>query len=240
MEALERRAVTAGWEELLQNAKIEIFALGDCVPDVEAFRARFAGLGKAQPTGLLAYQAPGEARRLTEEQPLSQSKLSMAYLADYTPEERPLFRLMAAALGGVPSSKLFQNVREKMSLCYYCSTGMGAGNRAMFIESGVETANLERAEEAICQQLAALQQGELTEEELLSAKLALVNSQRSVTDSLAAVEGSYLGQAFNGCVLSQEEAVQQILSYTREQVVEAAGRLRLAAVYTLKGGAQHG
>ena len=59
-------------------------------------------------------------------------------------------------------------------------------------------------------------------------------------DSLAAVEGSYLGQAFNGCVLSQEEAVQQILSYTREQVVEAAGRLRLAAVYTLKGGAQHG
>ena len=85
-----------------------------------------------------------------------------------------------------------------------------------------------------------MQQGELTEEELLSAKLALVNSQRSVTDSLAAVEGSYLGQAFNGCVLSQEEAVQQILSYTREQVVEAAGRLRLAAVYTLKGGAQHG
>ena len=52
-----------------------------------------------------------------------------------------------------------------------------------------------------------------TEEELFSAKLALVNSQRSVTDSLAAVEGSYLGQAFNGCVLSQEEAVQQILSY---------------------------
>ena len=77
--------------------------------------------------------------------PCPQSKLSMAYLADYTPEERPLFRLMAAALGGVPSSKLFQNVREKMSLCYYCSTGMGAGNRAMFIESGVETANLERA-----------------------------------------------------------------------------------------------
>ena len=54
VEALERRAVTAGWEELLQNAKIEIFALGDCVPDVEAFRARFAGLGKEQPTGLLS------------------------------------------------------------------------------------------------------------------------------------------------------------------------------------------
>ena len=136
---------------------------------------------------------------------MSQSKLSMAYLADYTPEERPLFRLMAAALGGVPSSKLFQNVREKMSLCYYCSTGMGAGNRAMFIESGVETANLERAEEAICQQLAALQQGELTEEELLSAKLALVNSQRSVTDSLAAVELSMALEEEFGVTIADEE-----------------------------------
>ena len=59
-----------------------------------------------------------------EEQPLSQSKLSMAFRADYAPEEKRLFQLMAAVLGGVPSSKLFQNVREKMSLCYYCSAGM--------------------------------------------------------------------------------------------------------------------
>lgn len=236
VEALDRRQVTAGWQELLESAQFEIFALGDCSPDPELFRARFSGLGSPQPIGLLAYEEPGEVRRLVEEQPLSQSKLSMAFRADYAPEEKRLFQLMAAVLGGVPSSKLFQNVREKMSLCYYCSAGMAPNSRAMFIESGVETENLERAEEAIYSQLHALQRGDLTEEELLSAQLALQNSLRSATDSLPAIEGLSLGQLFGGHVLSPEESIRQLMSYTKEQVVEAARRLRPAVVYTLKGG----
>ena len=92
-----------------------------------------------------------------------------------------------------------------MSLCYYCSAGMAPNSRAMFIESGVETENLERAEEAIYSQLHALQRGDLTEEELLSAQLALQNSLRSATDSLPAIEGLSLGQLFGGHVLSPEE-----------------------------------
>ena len=67
-----------------------------------------------------------------------------------------------------------------MSLCYYCSSGLVGNSRSMFIESGVETSNLEKAEEAIYGQLSALQKGELTEEELLSAKLAYCNSLRSI------------------------------------------------------------
>ena len=31
-------------------------------------------------------------------------------------------RLMSALFGGTPHSKLFLNVREKLSLCYYCSS----------------------------------------------------------------------------------------------------------------------
>lgn len=43
VEALDRRQVTAGWQELLESARIEIFALGDCSPDPELFLARFPG-----------------------------------------------------------------------------------------------------------------------------------------------------------------------------------------------------
>ncbi|MGI6255204.1 MAG: EF-P 5-aminopentanol modification-associated protein YfmF [Acutalibacter sp.] len=238
--ALDRRAVTQAWEEILHSAQFEIFVLGDCVPHEEIFAKRFAGLGKPQPVGLLEYKEPKEVRRVTEEQPLSQSKLSMGFRADLAPEEKLLFRLTTAVLGGVPSSKLFQNVREKMGLCYYCSSSMASNSRAMFIESGVETDNLQRAEEAILEQLNALQRGEVTEEELLSAKLALKNSLRSARDSLTAMESAYLGQVFSGHVLSPEESAEKLMTYTGEQVAEAARRLRLAAVYTLKGGAVHG
>lgn len=238
--ALDRKTVSQAWEEILHSAQFEVFVLGDCVSHEEMFVKRFAGMGKPQPLGLLKYEEPVEVHRKTEEQPLSQSKLSMGFRADFSPEEKPLFRLMAAALGGVPSSKLFQNVREKMSLCYYCSSSMAANSRAMFIESGVETENLQQAEAAIMDQISALQRGELTEEELLSAKLALQNSMRSVQDSLSAMENAYLGQVFGGHVMSPEASAEQIMTYSREQVTEAARRLRPAAVYTLKGGAVHG
>lgn len=238
--ALDRKAVTQAWEEILHTARFEIFVLGDCSPQPELFARRFAGVGGAVPLEILPFEAPQELRRATEEQPLSQSKLSMGFRLDYKPEEKPVIRLMSAVLGGVPSSKLFQNVREKMSLCYYCSTGLYANSRALFISSGVETGNLRRTEEAIYQQIEALQRGELSEEELLSAKLALCNSNRSVTDSLFAIENSYLGQLMGGTILSPQETIDQILSCTREQVIEAATRLCPAAVYTLKGGGVRG
>ena len=158
--------------------------LGDCTPDLDRLQTKFGHLGAPQGSGMLAFEKPREVRHVEEVQPLSQSKLSMAYRIDCTPEDAMLFRLMAAVLGGVPSSKLFQNVREKMSLCYYCSAGLSLNSRTLFVESGVETENLEKAEREIGKQLEALQNGDLTEEELLSAKLALRNSLHAVEDSL--------------------------------------------------------
>ncbi len=232
---LDRAALSTAWEKLLHSARFEIFALGNCLPDPELFQKRFSQVGKPLQTDLLSVELPEASRRLTEEQPLSQSKLSLGFRVDAAPSERLLFQLTSAVFGGVPSSKLFRNVREKMGLCYYCSSSYGHLSRALFVESGVETQNVEKAEKAILEQLSRLQAGELTEEELFSAKLALCNSFRSVGDSLNAVESWYLSRSFSGEEITPEESASQVMACTREQVVEAAGRIKLGAVYCLKG-----
>lgn len=235
IEALRREDLPAQWENLLKSARFEIFTLGDCTPDPGLFQEKFAGLGTPHTLGSVPYTAQDGVRRETEEQPLSQSKLSMAFRLDAKPEERMLFQLMSAVLGGTPSSKLFQNVREKMSLCYYCSSSFSSASNALFVESGVETANLEKTEEAVLGQLAALQRGDVTEEELTFAKLALSNALHSVGDSLGAVENWYLSRAFDDPGQSPDMAARQLMGYTREEVIEAANRLRLNTVYRLKG-----
>ncbi len=232
---LDRRALSGAWDELLSSARFEIFALGDCAPDPQAFEVVFSQIGAPKALNPLPFEAPLFPRRAAEEQPVSQSKLSLAFRADAKSEERYLFQLMSAVLGGVPSSKLFQNVREKMGLCYYCSSAYGPLSRSLFIESGVETENIEKAEKEIHAQLGQLQAGVITEEELSSAKLALCNSFRSVGDSLNAVENWYLSQAFSPEEVTPEQAAEQIMSYTAAQVAEAAGRVHPAAVFCLKG-----
>lgn len=232
---LSRAELSGAWEELLSSVRFEIFALGDCSPDLEKLLQSFANLGSPRPLSPLAYEEPGELRRFTEEQPLSQSKLSLAFRVDSGPEEKLLFQLTSAVFGGAPSSKLFQQVRERMGLCYYCSSAYSPLSRSLYVESGVETENLEKAEEAILNQLQEMQKGNITEEELTSAKLALANSMRSVGDSLNAVENWYLSQCFSSGEMTPEQAVKQLMSYTASQVAEAAGKLKPAAAYCLKG-----
>ncbi len=168
VQNLRREGLYQAWRQTLENARIEIFALGDCQPEASAFRQRFQGMGQPRLLGKAPYREPKEVLRVTEEQPVSQGKLSLAYRVDAAPQERMLFQLVNAVLGGtVNSSKLFLNVREKMSLCYYCSSAFSWASGALFIDSGVEPDNMDRAEEAIQAQLDAICQGDVTEEELL-------------------------------------------------------------------------
>ena len=232
---LERETLPDAWRRMLSQARVEIFLLGDCDPAQEELTARFSGVGNPLPLEPVAFAAPREVRRVVDEQPVTQSKLGLGFRLDAPPEDHLLYRLMSAVLGGVPSSKLFQNVREKMGLCYYCSSSFSPGSRALYIESGVETGNLSRAEEEILRQVEDLRSGKLTEEELDSAKLALCNSCRSVGDSLGAVQNWYLGRLYVGTRESMEDACRQLMRYTKEQVIEAADRLRLGVSYSLRG-----
>lgn len=233
--ALSEDVLPQAWSNVLKNARFEIFTLGDCSVDPDFFRERFSQVGSELRLSAMPYAAPDSVLREIEEQPVGQSKLSMGFRVDAGADEKLLFQLMSAVFGGVPSSKLFQNVREKMSLCYYCSSSYLHLGRALFVDSGVETANLERAEQEILHQLTLLQQGEISEEELLSAKLALCNSFRSVGDSLGAVENWNLGQVFEEHPFTPEEAVDRVMRFTADEIAAAAHRVRPAAVFALKG-----
>lgn len=235
IESLRRQPLTEAWNRLLREARFEIYALGNCRPDVEAFQKAFAGLGTPRALGAVTHPDNAAPCCVSEEQPIAQSKLAMAYRVQAAPEERMLFLLASAVLGEPTSSKLFLNVREKQGLCYYCDSAFSWVNSALFIESGVETADLEPAEEAILEQVAALQRGEITPDELRYAQLYLCNSLRAVEDSLHRVESWYLGRTFDQDGLSPGEAINQVMRYTIEDVAAAANRLKPAVVYKLRG-----
>ena len=97
--------------------------------------------------------------------------------------------VMSAVLGGTPTSKLFLNVREKESLCYYCVSRVDNNKGIMLIDSGVESENIQRTEESVLRQLELLKKGEITDGELEEAKLAIKNSLMSSLDSLSAMQG---------------------------------------------------
>lgn len=237
LSALKREELLEAWRNVLRESRIEILVLGDCdfaavCKNISAklnFRREALDLHNKI---VLKCDKPKE---VVETMKLAQSKLVMAFRAGVTPEDSAATKVMSVLFGGSPSSKLFLNVREKMSLCYYCSARYSEVKGAIFVESGVETANIEKARDAILAQLEDIKAGNFSEEELQFAKLAMINSYKSVSDSLYSLEGWYIGQLFAIDTLTPEAMVDVVSEISRIDVINAARKVTLDTVYVLKG-----
>lgn len=239
--ALRRDELRAAWEQLIRSARVEVMVLGNCEPEAvsagfrEAFQKQSRSVDGDCVTKVVL-QA-GEVKDVTEKMQVAQSKLVMGFRTGTQPdtEQEMQTRLMAALFGGTPHSKLFLNVREKLSLCYYCSSQYNAAKGIMLVQSGVETKNMEAAKAEILAQLEEVRKGNFTDEEIASAKLSLCNSYRTIEDYLGGTEHWYLSQVFRKVVLTPEEAAEQVNQVTRQQIMDAANRVTLDTVYRLVG-----
>ena len=168
---------------------------------------------------------------------VTQGKLSMGFRTgcDAWSEDYPALTLVNAVYGGTTTSKLFMNVRERLSLCYYASSGLMKYKDVMLVASGVEFGKVEEAKREILAQLAACQKGEFSDEELEWARRSVVSTLRTTLDSQGRLEDYWLGQSAAGLSEDPEALAQRVERVSREQVTAAAQKLALDTVYFLKG-----
>ena len=140
-------------------------------------------------------------RHFKEEIPgLTQAKLCMLFTTggESDPPSVSILRVAMSVLGGSATSRLFRNVREKQSLCYYCGSAAQRSTGVMMIDSGVEPGKEQQAEAAILAELEGLKNGPITQEEMDDCRRGLLSSMDALSDSLAALEGWYYGQITRG------------------------------------------
>lgn len=238
---LKRGSLTEAWSNLIHHARAEIMVLGDCDPEpvYRDFSAAFQSLGRTDvvecPTS--AVESAVKTGDVTEKMDVAQSKLVMGFRTACAEPDRsvPAMKLLSALYGGTPNSKLFLNVREKMSLCYYCSSLFNPMKGLLLVQSGVESANIDRAKTEILAQLDEIRKGSFTDSELDAAKLSLRNSYRTLADSLDGLEGWYLSKTFSDPLRSPEEEAGMLDAVTRGELTKLAGSVTLDTVYRLTG-----
>lgn len=181
-------------------------------------------------------------RRVTEEMPLAQGKLVLGFRTGINLFSEEFYAMLVAneIYGFSPVSKLFMNVRERLSLCYYCSSTFDIYNGAVFVSCGISPCNKEKAEAEILRQLKKMADGEIEESELVAAKHSLCNTYRSLGDSPALLESYYFCRNEFGIECSPSECMQNIQSVTMKDVIAAASRISLDTVYFLNGNGEEG
>ena len=164
-----------------------------------------------------------------------QAKLCFLFtVADFDPvTELSAMRVAMAVLGGSPTSRLFVNVREKQSLCYYCSASFNSYGGMMCIDSGIEPENAKTAQQAILNEWNWLKENLPTEQEMEDARRFILNSLAAVGDSISAQENWYIGQLWRNSTESPQEVHQQLLEVTPQQVQEMMKKFHFSVAYLL-------
>ena len=213
-EKLTPADVYKRYKELLSEARIEVVYAGSEISD-ENKEKIFAAVRSIERGNIVqcGYK-PSPAKDCTNEKAL---------------------KLFSAVYGGTPFSKLFDNVREKLSLCYYCSSAVSETKQTMFIDSGVEHSNVEPAEKEILNQLELMKSGEFSDEDIEHARLLLINSLKSVNDSPRAMSEWYFRQCLEDEILSPEQEIERYKAVTREDIIAAAKSMVPDTVYVLTG-----
>ena len=233
-EKIENKQAVAEYYDLLKNSQIELFVVGnsDAEKVVPKLTSAFSELerGKIEP---VVFKTPSPLKANVSENleklDVSQTKLVMAFKTQYN--NIYVNKLMAMLYGATPFSKLFMNVREKLSLCYYCSAGFADTKNVMIVDSGTEEKNVMTAKEEIIRQLEAVANGDFTDEELENTKLALCSGFRSNYDNTSDMTAWYMTQYTRGTANSPDEICEQVRAVTREQVIESASAMKLDTVY---------
>ena len=244
VEAITPASLWRRYQALLSTAAVEVYYCGSAAPErVEAaLRAALAPLPVCENrlTPECQVRLHAEARPRVEEEALdvTQGKLALGFRTGGVTcweEDYPALVMCSAVFGGTTLSKLFLNVREKLSLCYYASSMLEKMKGLMLVSSGIEFDKYETARDEILAQLEAVRRGEVEDWELEGARRTLISGHRSTLDDQGRQEEFWLGQAAAGLDTTIEELCAQFETITREQVAQAAQKLELDTIYFLKG-----
>ncbi|NBI08561.1 insulinase family protein [Colidextribacter sp. OB.20] len=232
------------YQELLRTAQVEVYYCGSADPDrvAEALRCALARLpvneNRADPDCEVRVTAGPEPVLVEEAMDVTQGKLALGFRTGGLTcweNEFPALYLAVAVYGGTTLSKLFMNVREKLSLCYYASAVLEKMKGLMLVSSGIEFDKYQTAKDEILAQLEAVKRGEIEDWELEGSRRTLIGMCRAVLDDQGRQEEFWLGQAAAGLEEGPEELAARLEKITREQVAAAAQKLELDTIYFLKG-----
>lgn len=245
IEAITPKALYEAYMEILSGAKISVCVSGKT--DYDAVKKLFDNYTASIERGLIENETvfikkADDVKYQKESEPVKQGKLVMGFRlgmkdADDMYAAR---RVMVDLFGGSPHSKLFTIVREKMSLCYYCSARMIRQKGIMFVQSGIESYNEEKAKNAILQQLEDIRNGQFSDENVEASVKALEDSFKSVSDSPEALDSWFMSQCISDNYKYPEEFIEEFKKVTREDIIKAAQDVTLDTVFMLEGTAEGG
>ena len=233
------------YRELISSAPLRVFCVS--AENAENLKRRIEASFEGYPCKSPSLPIPLRPlkRNLPEHKkvsmPVSQGKLTLGFSTDIIirsdDDTYYTMIMLNEILGGSASSKLFLNVREKMGLCYYCSSSYSLYSGILLISSGFEMKNYEIAKEAILNQIEEIKNGNVSDFELESAQRSVTSGYRQLYDSPFELQSFFLNRALFNIADEIDDAERKLLAVKKDDIIALAKKIRLDASFFIEGDA---
>lgn len=227
--------------EVLQKDMMDIFIIGniDFQETEELIRKKFISktFKKCRTPYYLDEIKPRVRKQYVMEQvENNQSKLAVgARMVGLTTYERnyPL-TLFNIIFGGGEDSKLFRNIREKHSLCYYINSVPQKLDNTLIIRAGIDQKNIKKTVTLAEKELKQIQKGKITEQDLKMAKEYFATA----IDSLLENQGGIMNHYYMMDLLKTDDIETRLKKMNEvklSDVIKVSKKIKIDTVYCLEG-----
>lgn len=229
LDKIDEKNLYKRYQELLKEARIDCFSCGE---EVEKIELPINNNREKQINDELEEHTI-KNKEIKEKMDISQGKLIIGLNTPKSP--KTVISVYNTILGGGANSKLFQNVREKESLAYTASSTYIRRKNVIFIKTGIDTANYDKALNVIKKQLEEMKNGNITDDEFNSAKQLIVSSLKLISESQEDLITYYFDQKLYEENLSLDQYIANIEKVTKEDVINISKDITLDTIYFLQG-----
>lgn len=235
---ITKEAALSQWKNIIKTAKVLLTVVGsaNALDYADELKSHFDSVERNYTSAPEAVfkTAAERVNEITEKIEVNQGKLVLGFRVNMKPDDgnTPAMRSFTDVFGGGPYSKLFANVREKMSLCYYCSARYVRKKSFIIVQCGCEEENMDKAVKEILNQLEEIKSGNF-DYEFTSSKAGLSDTINSVNDAPETLENWYSVQLGDDEFKSPRESALENNAVTKEQIIECSRLVTLDTVYKL-------
>ncbi len=227
---------------LINNCKIDIYISGDIKENIQEEVIQNENIKKLKAREPIYVINNKENRKkyekeekiVSEKMDINQGKLIIG-LDILEEKDNDTFTALIynAILGGTPTSKLFQNVREKNSLAYTASSSFMKQKANILMKFGIDSENYESALKIIREQLEDIKNGKFEDENINEAKSNIISSINFIPDEQDTEITYKFSQELSGNKLSYKEYIENVKKVTREDIMDLAHRIQINTIYFL-------
>ena len=239
LEGINEDMLFSHYKNILLKSRLDIFIVGNIDEQMVISQMKKITFGlednEEQLIQSIIIKEVSDIKKVVQKEQVNQAKLAMGFRTKTQASDADFCALMVcnAVFGGGPYSKLFNNVREKLSLAYYVYSRIDKFKGVMLVNSGIETDNYQIAFDSIMDQMEEVKNGRFSDDEIMAAKLGTINMIRSIGDSQRLMEDYYIGEIICNKKEDIDEFADSIMNINKEQIIEAAQKIQLDTIYFL-------